>query len=111
MTPEENKDIERMVDIMTEHALKSSRITPTGHDLKTTRQRYREIMQGYAEKLYKAGCRFEVKGEWIGTEYDGYADGVPVYDVYECSVCGNEYHGDEPPSHCPDCGAKLKWGD
>lgn len=24
-------------------------------------------------------------GRWIGTEYDGYANGFPVYDVYECS--------------------------
>ena len=25
-----------------------------------------------------------VHGEWIGVEYDGYADGNPVYNVWEC---------------------------
>lgn len=50
------------------------------------------------------------EGEWIGIEYDGYADGVPVYDVWECSACGNEWRGDETPCYCPDCGAKMKGG-
>ena len=32
-------------------------------------------------------------GRWIGIEYDGYADGFPVYDLWECSECGEEARG------------------
>ena len=49
-------------------------------------------------------------GEWIGTEYDGYADGNPVYDKWECSKCHEEYcYEGEPPlyNYCPNCGAKM----
>lgn len=51
-------------------------------------------------------------GHWIGTEYDGYADGHPVYDVYECSECGMEYDaiddGEITHNYCPNCGAKME---
>ena len=50
-------------------------------------------------------------GRWIGTEYDGYANGFPVYDVYECSECGMEYDstddGEITHNYCPNCGAKM----
>lgn len=46
-------------------------------------------------------------GHWIGIEFDGYADGYPVYDVWECSVCGNEIYGEDTPDYCCDCGAKM----
>ena len=51
-----------------------------------------------------------VHAEWVGTEYDGYADGYPVYDKWECSKCHEEYNSDgEPPmfNYCPNCGAKM----
>ena len=51
-----------------------------------------------------------VHGRWIGTQYDGYADGCPVYDLWECSECREEYEseGDPPPyNYCPNCGAKM----
>lgn len=48
-----------------------------------------------------------VHGHWIGLEYDGYADGYPVYDVWECSICGNEIEGEDTPRYCCDCGAKM----
>lgn len=50
------------------------------------------------------------KGQWIGTEYDGYADGCPVYDTFECSECGWEHDGEEDTltDYCPNCGAKMK---
>lgn len=50
------------------------------------------------------------RGKWIGIEYDGYADGYPVYDVWECSECGEEHNGEEDtlPNYCPNCGAKMK---
>lgn len=49
-------------------------------------------------------------GKWVGIEYDGYADGNPVYDVFECSVCGCEHKGesDTLTNYCPDCGAKME---
>lgn len=49
-------------------------------------------------------------GKWIGIEYDGYADGVPVYDLWECSECGEEVRGDDVPDTrpwCHRCGAKM----
>lgn len=52
------------------------------------------------------------RGKWIGVEFDGYADGCPVYDLWECSECQSyEYESEgEPPrfSYCPDCGAKME---
>lgn len=44
---------------------------------------------------------------WNGIEYDGYADGCPVYDKWECSKCGNEISTEDPPEYCCDCGAKM----
>jgi hypothetical protein len=51
-------------------------------------------------------------GRWIPTEYDGYADGNPVYDAFECSECGHEHNGEEDTltAFCPDCGAKMDGG-
>ena len=50
------------------------------------------------------------KGQWIGTEYDGYADSWPVYNVFECTCCGWEHNGEEDTltDYCPNCGAKMK---
>ena len=52
----------------------------------------------------------EVKhGKWVGTEFDGYADGNPVYYEWECSVCGCIFEDDEPTyRYCPHCGAKME---
>lgn len=46
-------------------------------------------------------------GTWIGLEYDGYADGYPVYDLWECSECGYEHKGEDVPNYCPNCGARM----
>lgn len=49
-------------------------------------------------------------GRWIGLEYDGYADGCPVYDLWECSECGEEVMGEDVPSThpwCHSCGARM----
>ena len=49
-------------------------------------------------------------GRWIGIEYDGYADGFPVYDLWECSECGEEVRGEDVPSThpwCHSCGARM----
>ena len=48
-------------------------------------------------------------GWWNPIEYDGYADGSPVWDKWECSECGYEHNGDEESltAFCPDCGRKM----
>lgn len=50
-----------------------------------------------------------VHGWWVPLEYDGYADGNPVWDLWECSKCREEHSGDEDTltPYCPHCGAKM----
>jgi len=50
-----------------------------------------------------------VYGHWIPLEYDSYADGNPVWDLWECSECQEEHSGDEDTltPYCPNCGAKM----
>ena len=50
-----------------------------------------------------------VHAKWIPLEYDGYADGNPVWDLWECSECQEEHSGDEDTltNYCPNCGAKM----
>ena len=52
-------------------------------------------------------------GEWVGTDFDGYADGNPVYYLWQCSCCHEEYERDGLPpwyDYCPNCGAKMDGG-
>lgn len=54
-----------------------------------------------------------VHGRWVGLEYDGYADGATVYDLWECSECGEEVRGEDVPSthpFCHGCGAMMDGG-
>ncbi len=49
------------------------------------------------------------RGEWIGTEFDGYADGNPVYYEWKCSCCGAIIEDEEPTwNFCPNCGADMR---
>ena len=49
------------------------------------------------------------KGKFIGTEYDGYADGNPVYYEWKCSECGCIFEDEEPTfNFCPNCGADMR---
>lgn len=48
-------------------------------------------------------------GEFVGIEYDGYADGNPVYYAWACSRCGIVFEEDQPHyNYCPNCGARMK---
>lgn len=48
-------------------------------------------------------------GTFIGTEFDGYADGCPAYYEWKCSECGCIFEDDEPTyKFCPNCGAKME---
>ena len=39
---------------------------------------------------------------------DGYSDGKPVYDMYDCPNCGTSYEIDGSSyKYCPECGQKL----
>ena len=50
-------------------------------------------------------------GKFIGTEYDGYADGNPVYYEWKCSECGCVFEEEEPTyRYCPHCGARMDKG-
>lgn len=49
-------------------------------------------------------------GRWVPTEFDGYADGYPVWDTWECSECRDEQYGNDIADllhYCPNCGAKM----
>lgn len=74
---------------------------------------YRDALQAVGE-LVQTTKAVDVEpvrhGRWVGLEYDGYADGCPVYDLWECSECGEEVRGEDvPDTHpwCHGCGAKM----
>lgn len=49
------------------------------------------------------------RGKWVGTEYDGYADGNPVYYEWACSECGCLFEDEEPTyNFCPNCEADMR---
>ena len=52
-------------------------------------------------------------GQWLAVGYDGYADGYPVVDLWECSECHEEHYGEEDTltTYCPNCGAEMKEGE
>ena len=68
---------------------------------------------GGARKLMEEAPAVDVEpvkhGRWIPLEYDGFADGNPVWDLWECSECQEEHSGDEDTltPYCPNCGAKM----
>ena len=49
-------------------------------------------------------------GHWIPIGYDGYADGSPVIEEWECSECGWEHSGDSDTltPYYPNCSAKME---
>ena len=72
------------------------------------------ILSGFVKfkiERFPAADVAEVRhGRWIGIEYDGYADGCPVYDLWDCSECGEEVRGEDvPDTHpwCHACGARM----
>ena len=46
---------------------------------------------------------------WMGIGYDGYADGYPVIDEWQCSNCGREVSCEESDldPYCGSCGYKM----
>lgn len=64
---------------------------------------------GFADGVEEGKKQSINHGHWVGVGYNGYADGNPVYDIYECSVCGEEHYGEEDTltPFCPYCGAMM----
>ena len=56
-----------------------------------------------AERLYKAGYRKQIDGEWIFNR--GRCYGEPAYYCSLCNEGASEYGMD---NFCPNCGAKMK---
>lgn len=47
-----------------------------------------------------------MRGRWVGVDFDGYADGNPVYYTWKCSVCNCLVEDEEPTwNYCPNCGS------
>lgn len=43
---------------------------------------------------------------------DGYANGVLVYDMWDCPNCEKSYEIDyDHYDHCPNCGQAIDWSD
>lgn len=74
--------------------------------------RERITLREFMNKVQKGECNKFRHGRWIPREYDGYADGAPVWDKWECSECGHEHSGEEDTltAFCPECGARMDGG-
>ncbi len=69
---------------------------------------YKDI--GTVEELREAREKRMTKMPYIWG--DGYSDGHPVYDMYECPGCGEDYEIDgEKYDFCPNCGQALDWSE
>ena len=43
---------------------------------------------------------------------DGYADGVLIYDMWDCPNCEKSYEIDyDHYDHCPNCGQAIDWSE
>ena len=43
---------------------------------------------------------------------DGYANGVLIYDMWDCPNCEKSYEIDyDHYDHCPNCGQAIDWSD
>ena len=91
---DEKKQIEEMATVMVERALREYPSTQTGIDSKVCRNRFADIMQGYAKDLYNAGyCKasefiWEIfdKVDEIAYRYlndTDYSAGDMIYDLNE----------------------------
>lgn len=51
--------------------------------------------------------------KWIPRGYHDYEDGIPVWDLWECSHCGYQHNGKDHTltKYCPDCGYGMYGGE
>jgi len=61
------------------------------------------------EELLSVDAEPVKHGKFIETEFDGYANGNPVYYEWKCSECGCIFEEEEPTyRYCPNCGADMR---
>lgn len=76
-------------------------------DIKEWEDEHKNIRETLETSLVAVEKQIEKKPDLWG---DGYADGVLVYDMYDCPNCGKQYELDyEQYDYCPNCGQKLDW--
>lgn len=63
------------------------------------------------KKLLKVGALKEEKSLKPTLEYDGYADGLPVYDSWKCPTCSTVYGYDNKYNYCPNCEQRIDWSE
>ena len=44
-------------------------------------------------------------------EYDGYSEGLPVYESWECPRCGFWHDIEDEYKYCPECGQAINWSE
>lgn len=82
---------------------------PVDNDISEAVSNCARISRNLVERMPTLDVVPVVHGRWIPLEYDGFADGNPVWDLWECSECQEEHSGDEDTltPYCPNCGAKM----
>jgi rubrerythrin len=84
------------------------------HELMIPMEEYHQYNQGVINYCFElsqlsSAQSEQRRGRFIGTEYDGYADGYPVYCEWKCSECGCVFEDEEPVyNFCPNCGADMR---
>lgn len=84
-------------------------ISALSFDTKETIKKIRDWMEEI-EALKARLLAYGHTAHFIGTWFDGYADGYPVYEEWECSNCHSEFTNDgDPPDYtfCPYCGKLM----
>ena len=87
---------------------KVSNLSPRDMENKDVREQF-EFLYNSLEKIVKWEEKETPK--YVNYEYDGYADGCPVYDTARCPECGRYFDLDyeKKCNYCPDCGQRLNW--
>ena len=87
---------------------KVSNLSPRDMANKDIREQF-EFLYNSLDKIVK--WEDKEKPKYVAYEYDGYADGCPVYDIAHCPECGRYFDLDyeEKSNYCPDCGQRLNW--
>ena len=87
---------------------KVSNLSPRDMANKDIREQF-EFLYNSLDKIVK--WEDKEKPRYVNYEYDGYADGCPVYDIAYCPSCGRYFVVDyeEHYDYCPSCGQRLNW--
>ena len=66
-----------------------------------------------AEKWNDRVTKKKPLAKWIPRGYSEYVDGIPVWELWECSHCGYQHNGKDHTltKYCPDCGYGMYGGE